>query len=100
MRLIPRLLGAIVYALLPLASEEELGSTSLLSIGAAVSGFVVIWEMISGLECGAAPFESWRGRVDDLNALVHVGSKSYARQEIEAQNKVEDDGDICHLQRE
>lgn len=75
MRLLPRLLAAIVYALVPLASEERLGETALISTGAGIGGFVVIWETIGSLECGASVFESWSGRVANFETVIDVGSR-------------------------
>ena len=75
-RLFPRLLAAAVYALLPLTSEEQLGATALVSTGAGISVFVVIWETVSSLESGCAKVvESWKGRVDDLPMLVQTPSR-------------------------
>ena len=74
LRILPRLLAAIIYVLLPLASEESLTETSLISIGAAISGFCVLWEMITGLERGAAPFESWSGRLEAYDTVVEIDS--------------------------
>lgn len=75
-RLAARLAGAIVYALLPLSTPEQLNTTALVSIGAAISAFVVIWETIGGLECGARPFESWsRPTIVDQNVPVLGGKE-------------------------
>lgn len=71
-RLAPRLLVAIIYALLPLVPEEELSSTSLVSIGAGISGFVVIWETVTSLEKGACAFESWKGQVDNFETIIDI----------------------------
>ena len=58
LRLLPRLLASLIYVLLPLASEESLSPTALISTGAGISGFVVIWEMLTGLDIGCGCF--WR----------------------------------------
>lgn len=72
----PRLAAAIILVLLPLSSEEHLDSTGLISIGAAISAFVVIWETVGSLEKGACVFESWEGKleVDEAVDLGHVVS--------------------------
>jgi len=64
-----------VYALLPLASEERLSETALISTGAGISGFVVIWETISSLECGAGMFESWQGKIANFETVIDVGTR-------------------------
>lgn len=74
-RILPRFLAAIIYALLPLASEEHLGETALISSGAGISAFVVIWEMIGGLERGASFVESWKGKVATFDTVVDIGSR-------------------------
>ena len=73
--MLPRLLAALIYILLPLASEEHLGVTALISTGAGISGFVVIWEMITGLERGATMIESWRGKAETYENVVDIGSR-------------------------
>lgn len=78
LRLLPRLLAAVIYALIPLASVEGLNTTSLISIGAALNAFVVIWEMVSALECGALPFESWKGDVEIYETVVDIGNRKKA----------------------
>lgn len=72
LRLLPRLLVGIIYILLPLVPEEELSSTSLVSIGAGISGFAVIWETITSLEKGACAFESWKGQVDNFETIIDI----------------------------
>lgn len=72
LRLLPRLLLAIMYVLVPLCSEEQLSTTSLVSLGAGASGFVVIWETIASLEKGACAFESWKGQVDTFEHIIDV----------------------------
>ena len=54
--------------------EEELSTTSLVSTGAGISGFAVIWETITGLEKGACAIESWRGDVGNFEHIVDVRS--------------------------
>lgn len=61
-----------MYILLPLVPEEELSTTSLVSIGAGMSGFVVIWETVTALEKGACAFESWRGQADTFETIVDI----------------------------
>lgn len=75
LRLLPRLLAAIIYALLPLVAADELSTNSLISIGAGTSGFVVIWETITALEKGACAFESWKGPVDNFETIIDVRSR-------------------------
>ncbi|KAK3725537.1 hypothetical protein LTR37_000507 [Vermiconidia calcicola] len=75
LRLLPRLLAAIIYVLLPLASHHELSTTSLISIGAGISGFVVIWETITGLERNAGIIESWSGKAETYGTVVDVSSR-------------------------
>lgn len=55
---------AITLACVPLA--QNLNSTRLLSIPTGLLLFLVIWETLGSLECGARPIESWKGaeRVD------------------------------------
>ena len=73
--MLPRLIISIIYALLPLASEETLGTTSLASIGAGMSAFAVLWETLGALEKGASAFESWSGRIDNFDTIVDIGSE-------------------------
>lgn len=61
--------------LLPLAHEDSLSPTALISIGAGISAFVVLWEMLTGLEKGAAPFESWKGRAEDLDTVIDIKNR-------------------------
>jgi hypothetical protein len=65
MRLFPKLLVSVVFVLLPLAPEEQLSPTALVSIGAGMLVCVVAWELIGGLEKCAALFESWNLTADD-----------------------------------
>lgn len=74
-RVLPRLLAAIIYALLPLASEEHLSETALISAGAGISAFVVIFETIGSLERGASIVESWKGKVATFDTVVDIGSR-------------------------
>lgn len=92
-RLLPRLLGAIIYALLPLASEESLDATSLISTGAGISAFAVIWETIGGLEKCASVVESWRGKVENFDTIVHVGSR-----QAEVRRRAEREREVAGLQ--
>ena len=65
--------------LLPLSEEERIDSTSLISIGAAISAFVVIWETVGALEKDACLFESWRGELsDDAVDFGHIVSNRHA----------------------
>ena len=50
LRLLPRLAGGLIVALLPLASQEHLGSTGLLAIPAALSMTTGIWELVTALD--------------------------------------------------
>lgn len=59
LRLLPRLLASIIFVLLPLASEDRLTATDLVSIGAVMMVVVVGWETVGSLEKGACFFESW-----------------------------------------
>lgn len=61
-----------MYILVPLCSEEMLSTTSLVSLGAGASGFVVIWETVAALEKGACAFESWKGQVDIFEHIIDV----------------------------
>jgi hypothetical protein len=45
--------------MLPLASEEQIDSTQLVSIGAVLTLLVVAWEIFGSLERDAPLFESW-----------------------------------------
>ena len=83
LRLLPRLLVSLIYVLLPLASNESLSSTALISTGAGISAFVVIWEMLTGLEKGAGAFESWKGRAEDFDTVIDIGSR---RKVVQAEN--------------
>ena len=74
LRVGPRLVAALIYVLLPLVDPESLTDTSLISIGAGLSGFVVIWETITGLEKGASAFESWRGKLETYETVISVDS--------------------------
>ncbi|OCK84572.1 hypothetical protein K432DRAFT_344825 [Lepidopterella palustris CBS 459.81] len=58
-RMLPRLVVALVLALLPLASPERLDPTQLLSITAGLFVFLVLWETVGSLERGAGIFEPW-----------------------------------------
>ncbi len=40
-----------------------------------MSVFVVMWEIVSGLEKGAGAFESWRGRAEDLGTVIDIGNR-------------------------
>ena len=60
---------------MPLVSEENLSPTALISTGAGISAFVVIWEMFGGLDKGAGVFESWKGRVQDSDTVIDIGSR-------------------------
>ncbi|MCJ1328824.1 hypothetical protein MMC10_005501 [Thelotrema lepadinum] len=62
LRVLPRLISALIVVLLPLASSEQLSDTGLLSIAAAVSAFTVVWETAGSLEKGACTFENWHDR--------------------------------------
>jgi hypothetical protein len=79
--------------LLPLAHEESLSPTSLISIGAGISVFVVIWEMLTGLEKCAAPFESWRGRAADLDTVIDIGKRRKWAAEAQRQQEGQEIGD-------
>lgn len=50
LRLLPRLAGGLIVALLPLASQEQLGSTGLLAIPAAISMAAGVWELVTALD--------------------------------------------------
>lgn len=39
-----------------------------------MSAFAVIWEMVTALEKGAAPFESWSGRLEVYDTVVEIDS--------------------------
>ena len=52
-----------------------MGVTALVSTGAGISGFVVIWEMITGLERGAGVVESWRGKAETYDNVVDMSSR-------------------------
>ena len=58
-RIGPRLLATIITALLPLASSERLDDTSMISVIAGISAFIVVWETVGGLEKFAHIFEPW-----------------------------------------
>ena len=79
--------------LIPLADEESLSVTSLISIGAGISAFVVIWEMLTGLEKGAAPFESWRGRAADLETVIDIGKRRKWTADAQKQQEGQENGD-------
>jgi hypothetical protein len=66
---------AIIYVLLPLADEEHLSETALISTGAGISAFAMIWEIIGSLERGAGIIESWHGRVANFEHVVDIGSR-------------------------
>ena len=88
---------SLVYVLLPLADEENLSSTSLVSIGAGISGFVVIWEMLTGLEKGAGAFESWRGRAEDFDTVIDIGARKrivQAEAPMEKSRTLEEKGEL------
>jgi hypothetical protein len=40
-----------------------------------MSVFVVMWEMLTALEKGAGAIESWRGRVEDFDTVIDIGSR-------------------------
>ena len=67
LRVLPRLMSAIIVVLLPLAGSEDLSDTALLSIAAAISAFTVVWETAGSLEKGACTFESWHDR-DEIDS--------------------------------
>lgn len=50
---------ALILALLPLTSSEQLSSNDLLSIGAGLFAILVVWETVTALEKGACAFEKW-----------------------------------------
>ena len=79
--------------LLPLAHEESLSPTALISTGAGISAFVVIWEMFTGLEKGAAPFESWRGRAADLDTVIDIGKRRKWAADSQKQQENQGNGD-------
>ena len=54
----------------------------MISIGAGISGFVVIWEMITGLERGAAFIESWSGKLETYDTVVDIGSRSKLKRNV------------------
>lgn len=62
--MLPRLLFAMVLALLPLSSPARLNDTQLLSIAAGVLILIVCWETVTGLERDAELFESWSDSLD------------------------------------
>lgn len=66
-RLMPRCVAAIVFILLPLTSEAQISSTSLVVIGAVMTSLVVTWEIYGGLERDADMFESWTAPEEDCN---------------------------------
>lgn len=47
----------------------------MISIGAGISGFVVIWETITGLERNAGIIESWSGKAETYGTVVDVSSR-------------------------
>lgn len=89
LRILPRLLAAIIYACLPLCSEEQLSNTALISTGAGISVFVVMWETIAGLDRGAGVFESWKGKVETFGTVVYrqKSAEMAAKTEQEAETK-------------
>ena len=64
-----------------------LSSTALISIGAGISAFVVIWETITAMEKGAAPIESWSGRVENFDTVIDVRNRKKRRMEEMAMGK-------------
>ncbi|RVX69833.1 hypothetical protein B0A52_05667 [Exophiala mesophila] len=66
-RLMPRCIAGIVFILLPLTSEAQISSPSLIIIGAVMTSLVVTWEIYGGLETGACMFESWTAPEEDYD---------------------------------
>lgn len=54
-----------------------------------MSVFVVMWEMLTALEKGASAFESWRGRAEDLETVIEIGSK---KKVMQAERQDQDNG--------
>ena len=48
--------------MLPIASEDQINSTQLVTIGACLTLAVVSWEVYGSLERGIGLFESWSNR--------------------------------------
>ena len=63
----PRCIAGIVFILLPLTSEAQISSPSLIIIGAVMTSLVVTWEIYGGLETGACMFESWTAPEEDYD---------------------------------
>ena len=61
------------------AGVGGLGSTAFISIGAAISAFVVIWETITAMEKGATPIESWSGRVENFETVIDTRGSRHKR---------------------
>lgn len=70
MRIAPRLAVALIFALLPLVDEEQLSTTSLISIGAGMTAFVVIWEAVGALDRTACWFEDWTAPLEELRHVT------------------------------
>lgn len=68
-RIAPRLVVAAAFVLLPLVSEENLSTTSLISIGAGMTAFVVIWEAVGALDRTACWFEDWAAPLEELKHI-------------------------------
>ena len=54
-----------------------------------MSAVVVMWEMYTALEKGACAFESWRGRAEDFDVVIDIGSK---RKVVQAETPDEGNG--------
>lgn len=52
----------------------------MISTGAGISAFVVIWETIGSLDCGAGIFESWSGRVADFDTVIDIGNRKKTKE--------------------
>ena len=42
----------------------------------------MIWEMITGLERGAAFIESWSGKLETYDTVVDIGSRSKPKRNV------------------
>ena len=101
LRVGPRLASTVVFALLPLTSEEQLDATMMVSAGAAISAFVVIWETFGGLEKDACIFESWKGPPSEEGVvdLGHVVSRDDQIPEFTDHLPTSDEADDVHREQ-
>lgn len=51
-----------------------------------------MWEMLTALEKGAVPFESWRGRAEDLDTVIDIASRKNAKPKAPKQESGDEKG--------